>query len=98
DGHDALLYAPEARDGLRAALQRLQAIDDAGLAAMQLAARAKAEMFDWRQSGLLLDGIFARLLAALRPQRSPAAIPEYPAKEPAAVASVQSLRTAADAA
>jgi glycosyltransferase involved in cell wall biosynthesis len=98
DGHDGLLYAPEARDGLRAALQRLQAIDDAGLAAMQVAARAKAEMFDWRQSGLLLNGIFARLLAALRPQRSLAAKLEGPAKEPAVGASVQAIRAAADAA
>ena len=49
-------------------------------------------------SGLLLDGIFARLLAALRPQRSLAAKLEGPAKEPAVGASVQAIRAAADAA
>ena len=98
DGGDALLYPPQARDGLRGALQRLQATDEAGLAGMQAAARAKAELFDWRQSGLLLDGIYARLLASLRPQRAPALERAGQAKEPATGASVQALHAAADAA
>ena len=98
DGGDALLYAPHARDGLRGALQRLQAIDAAGLLAMQTAARAKAEIFDWRQSGLLLDGIYARILAALRPQRSPEVNRVSQLKEVDAGASVQAIRAAADAA
>lgn len=39
---------------------------------MRAAALARAELFDWRHSGLLLDGVYARLVAALRPQRAPA--------------------------
>ena len=65
---------------------------------MQTAARAKAEIFDWRQSGLLLDGIYARLLAALRPQRSPEVDRVSQLKEADAGASVQAIRAAADAA
>ena len=61
-----------AADGLTAALRRLQGLDAARLAAMQAAAWARAELFDWRHGGLLLDGVYARLLAALRPQRVPA--------------------------
>ena len=75
-----------------------KATDEAGLAGMQAAARAKAELFDWRQSGLLLDGIYARLLASLRPQRAPALERAGQAKEPATGASVQALHAAADAA
>lgn len=74
DGLDALLYPPAAADGLAGALRRLQAMNDTSLAAMRAAALAKAELHDWRQSGLLLDGVYARLLAALRPQRAPAPV------------------------
>ena len=93
DGEDAILYPPQAADGLAAALRRLQGLDAARLAAMQAAAWARAELFDWRHGGLLLDGVYARLLAALRPQRVPAPA----AAEPPAEAMVQPLR-AVDAA
>lgn len=69
DGADALLYEPTSPDSLRSALQRFLALEPAALATMQGAARAKATLHDWRQSGLLWNGVYAALLAALRPQR-----------------------------
>jgi beta-1,4-mannosyltransferase len=69
DGRDALLYAPDATDGLEAALQRFAALSDERLAAMQEAAHATAAAHDWRQSGLLLDGLLHRLVAARKPSR-----------------------------
>jgi glycosyltransferase involved in cell wall biosynthesis len=75
DGADALLHAPGSVDALRDALERLLALDDSGLAAMRAAARAKALLHDWRQSGLLWNGVYAGLLGALRPQRRQAPPP-----------------------
>lgn len=74
DDEDALLYPPAAPGGLEGALRRLLALDDTRLAAMRAAALARAELHDWRHSGLLLDGVYARLVAALRPQRAPAPV------------------------
>jgi glycosyltransferase involved in cell wall biosynthesis len=102
DGVEALLYRPETADGLRAALLRFLALDPMQLSAMQQAARAKAELLDWRSSGLLLDGVYARLLATLRPQRAPAAADPAPAQSapaPTPASTVHPLRpVAADAA
>jgi beta-1,4-mannosyltransferase len=102
DGSDAILYRPDAVDGLRSALHRFLALERPSLAAMQAAALAKAELLDWRSSGLLLDGTYARLLASLRPQRAPAPTDLAHASAvaaPAAAATVHPLRSpAADAA
>ncbi len=71
DGRDALLYDPAGtEDGLQAALRRLAALDDGRLAAMQAAAHATAAAHDWRGSGLLLDGLLHRLVAARKPSRA----------------------------
>jgi glycosyltransferase involved in cell wall biosynthesis len=70
DGVDALLYEPGSPSALQKAILRLVGLKDAQLAQMQGAARAKSELYDWRQSGLLLSGVYARLLGTLRPQRS----------------------------
>jgi beta-1,4-mannosyltransferase len=69
DGRDALLYEPDAADGLRDALRRFAALGSDRLAAMQAAAHATAAAHDWRQSGLLLDGLLHRLVAARKPAR-----------------------------
>lgn len=70
NGRDALLYDPEAADGLAGALRRFADLAPDRLAAMQAAALATAERHDWRQSGLLLDGLFHRLVALRRPMRA----------------------------
>ena len=49
DGVDALLYRPEPADGLRAALLRFLALDRCSSPRCRQAARAKAELLDWRQ-------------------------------------------------
>ncbi|MDX6750932.1 glycosyltransferase [Geminicoccaceae bacterium 1502E] len=69
DGREALLYEPGAPAALETGLRRLAALDPASLASMQEAASARAELFDWRQSGLLLSGICSRLVALRRPKR-----------------------------
>ncbi len=94
DGRDALLFQPDATDGLARALRRLQALDDAALTAMRAAALAKAELFDWRHSGLLMDGIYARLTALLRPQRALGAGNPLPEPVRAAVPAKAPVRTA----
>jgi glycosyltransferase involved in cell wall biosynthesis len=78
DGADALLYEPTSAESLRRALGRFLALEPAALAAMQGAARTKATLHDWRQCGLLWNGIYAALLTALRPQRrlAPAQAPD----------------------
>jgi glycosyltransferase involved in cell wall biosynthesis len=78
DGVDGLLYRPDSGHALRGALRRFLDLGDAPLRAMQSAARAKAELHDWRQSALLLDGVYARLLTSLRPQRSAAGVAGEP--------------------
>lgn len=102
DGTDALLYRPDVADELRATLLRFLSLDPMRLAAMQQAARTKAELLDWRGSALLLDGIYARLLTTLRPQRASAAADHAPAAAdmaPAPASTVHPLRPiAADAA
>ncbi len=102
DGTDALLYRPATPDGLRTALHRFLTLDPEHLSSMQQAARAKAELLDWRSSGLLLDGVYARLLATLRPQRAPMAADDPRVgteSEPMSASTVLPLRAvAADAA
>ena len=73
DGRDALLYGPEEPDGLAAALRRFAALDTATLARLQAGAFATARRHDWRQSGLLLSGLFRHLVALRKPQRVPRA-------------------------
>jgi beta-1,4-mannosyltransferase len=98
DGEDALLYDPGAPEGLRGALERFRGVDDTRLVAMRLAARDKADLFDWRQSGLLFDGLYARTLASLRPQRAPATKMPVTGHATVQPATVQPIRAAADAA
>lgn len=69
DGVDAVLHEPGSPAALRAAIRRFLALDPARLRAMQAAAREKALLHDWRQSALLWNGVYADLLARLRPQR-----------------------------
>lgn len=75
DGRDALLYAPGSPLALQRAVQRLATLEEGELAAMRLAARAKAELHDWRTVGRMWDGLYAGLAAALRPQRTLATAP-----------------------
>ena len=69
DGREALLWPPEAADGLATTLQRFQALDQERLQAMQRAALARAELHDWAISGNLLGGAITRLLQLRRPMR-----------------------------
>jgi glycosyltransferase involved in cell wall biosynthesis len=72
DGRDALLYDPGDADGLAGALHRFAALAPGRLVEMQAAALATAaERHDWRQGGLLLDGLMHRLVAMRRPMRVP---------------------------
>ena len=72
DGRDALLYDPGDADGLAGALRRFAALAPGRLVEMQAAALATAaERHDWRQGGLLLDGLMRRLVAMRRPMRVP---------------------------
>ncbi|MFO1039528.1 MAG: glycosyltransferase [Geminicoccaceae bacterium] len=84
DGRDSLLFAPGSVDDLSRALDRFGALDEARLAALQSGAGATADRYDWQMSGLLLSGLYYRLLTMLRPQRR-LAPPVALATEPAGV-------------
>ncbi len=69
DGRDALLYRPDDPDGLGEALRRFLRQSQDRIAAMQAQANATALRYDWRQSGLLLAGLFQLLLRRSKPAR-----------------------------
>lgn len=71
DGRDALLYEPGTPTGLAGAIERFRRLEPGRLDAMQAAAAATAARHDWRQIGLLLNGLLRHLLALRRPQRVP---------------------------
>jgi glycosyltransferase involved in cell wall biosynthesis len=73
DGSDALLYPPDDPAGLADALSRFCKLSQEQLRAMQASAYDKALRHDWRQSGLLLAGLFHLLLRKTKPQRLGAA-------------------------
>jgi glycosyltransferase involved in cell wall biosynthesis len=73
DGSDALLYPPDDPGGLADALRRFRGLDPKQLRTMQASAHDKALRHDWRQSGLLLAGLFHLLLHKTKPQRLAAA-------------------------
>jgi glycosyltransferase involved in cell wall biosynthesis len=73
DGRDSLLYPPEGGPAaLAAALRRFASLDATTLERLQAGAYATARRYDWRQSGLLLGGLFHHLTALRKPQRVPA--------------------------
>lgn len=71
DGVEGLLWPPGAEAGLDRTIERFLDLGAERIEELQKRAAARAELFDWRIVGNLMNGVVTRLLARRRPMRRP---------------------------